>query len=312
MKNVFKFLGFIVFMMVIGFFFLGCDFFTLEADKDGSTAPDRTITIKNNTGYSIYNLSMKPSTVSGWGSTISYSTIQNGGSLAITLPASIPNNGIYDVRISSSGSGNFLKYYVTVTNGTTITFTQNDFYDSSQNQKFSIRNLTGYSLTCYVKPSSASDWGISLGSVSNDSSLTITLPFSSSHFNVFDIQMRSSNPTNTYTKNNITISNGMEVIYKPNDSDNSSIITPVIIIENNTGYSIYNLSMKLSSTASWGSTISYSTISNGSASAITLPASIPNNSTYDVRFNSSGGFYSKSNISISFGMTLTFTSNDKE
>jgi len=274
----------------------------------GTTSTNRTITIVNNTGYSIYNLLIKPSNSSDWGSSLSYSTISNSGSLTYTLPASISNNGIYDIRFGSS-TGNYIKYYFTITNGMTITFSSNDYDDGSKNPEISIKNLSGVSFNSfYIKPSSATDWGTNFGSVSNNSERTITLPFLLTNFSVFDIQMKSSN--NTYTKNNVTVSNGMIVTYYPADSDNSQIINPVIVIENNTGYSIYNLMIKPSISLDWGSILSYSTISNSGSLTYTLPASISNNGIYDIRFNSSTGLFVKNNVSLVYGMIVTFTSDD--
>jgi len=312
MKNVFKFFGIIAFLVIFGFSFFGCDFLTDEKDKDGSTAPNRTITIRNNTGYSIWGFNLKPSISSGGSKSIDYySSIYNGESRVYTLPADIPNNSIYDLFITSS-YGDFSKYYITITNGMTINFSSSDFDDGNKNLKITIRNRSGVYLSCFIKPSSGSDWGVNLGTVNNNSESSITLPFLLTNFNVFDIQMRSSGPENIYTKINITVSNGMIVIYTPNDSDNSNIVTPVIIFQNDTGYSIWGCSIKPSASPNWVSVEYYSSINNGASRAYTLPASLPNNGIYDFQFTSSHGNFTKNNVSMSYGMTLTFTSSDAE
>ena len=317
MKNVINVLRIFLLMLFIGFFMAACE---LEEDKEGSTAPNRTITVVNNTGYKIGSylsgLYIKPSTSSDWGSVIYDSGINNSESQTITLPAKIPNNGIYDLVIGSS-TGKFSKYYFTITNGMTITFTSSDYDDGSNNPKITIKNLSGVTYNfCYIKPSSGSDWGINFGSVSNNSEKSFTLPFLLSNFNVFDIQMKSSSPDNTYTKNNVTVSNGMTVTYYPSDSDNSTIITPVIVIVNNTGYQIgyylRGLYIKPSSSADWGSVIYDSGINNSGSQAVSLPARISNNGVYDIRLGSSTGNYTKYNVSLSYGMIITFTSSDLE
>ena len=325
MKNTNRLLGIIALIAIIGFSFFGCDLASEEDEKntDGSTAPNRTIIIKNNTGYSIGGYSsalcIKQSSSLGWGSSLTFYPLSNGESYAYTLPASIVNNGTYDIRFkNNSGNGYFTKHYVTVSNGMTLTFTQSDYNDESQYPKITIKNLSGADFNCYLKSSSTSDWGVMMGSVSNNHSTTIKLPILLANFSVFDIQMRSSS-TNTYTKNNVTVSDGMTITYFPADSDNSSIIMPVIVIKNNTGYTIGGYSnalwIKQSSTLDWGSGLYGGfTISNGESYTYTLPASIVNNGTYDIRFNNYGGsgYFTKTNVSLSFGMTLTFTGSDAE
>jgi len=327
MKKTIKGFGIIVLLMLIGISLTGCGDLSgndktdkkgniSNTDKndnnnDSNTSTNRTITIKNNTGYSLgSSLYIKLSTSSDWGSSVGI-WLNNGESKAFTLPARISNNGIYDLRYYSS-SGYYTKYYITINNGMTLTFTSSDYDDGSKNPKITIKNLSGVSFGCYVKPSSASDWGVMLESVSNNSSKTITLPFLLTNFSVFDIQMRSSSPNNTYTKNNVTVSNGMTVTYTPNDSDNPNIISPVIIIQNNTGYSLgSSLYIKLSTSSDWGSSVGI-WLDNGESKAFTLPARISNNGIYDLRYYSSSGYFTKKNVSLSYGMTVTFTYSDKE
>jgi len=297
----------------------------------GTTPTNRTITIKNNTGYTIgygygKGLWIKPSNSLDWGSAIGFDELSNGESRAYTLPARMTNNGIYDIRFRNGIYGNdgeyFTKHYVTVSNGMTLTFTQSDYNDGSQYPRITFKNLSGVDFDCYLKSSSTSDW-VRLGYVGNNSSTTITLPILLENFNVFDIQMRSSSPTNTYTKNNVTVSNGMALTYFPTDSDNSSIIVPVIVIKNNTGYTIgygygKGLWIKPSNSLDWGSAIGFDELSNGESRAYTLPARITNNGIYDIRFlNGIYGindskYFTKYNVSLSFGMTLTFSSSDLE
>jgi hypothetical protein len=323
MVNKKNWLGMLVMVLAFGMVIVGCKLPVDEKDEDGSTSPDRTITIKNNTGYTIGdyyndNFNIKPSTSSDWGSVISLGGgISNGESRAVTLPPLISNNGIYDIRVRSS-YGFFSKYNITITNGSSINFNSSDYDDGSQNPKITIQNLSGTNFnSIYVKPSSASDWGVSLGSVYNNStSSSIALPFRLAYFSIFDIQVRSSSPDNTYTKNNVSVSDGIVVIFKPNDTDNPSLINPVIIIQNNTGYTIGdyyndNFNIKPSTSSDWGSVISLGgRISDGESRAITLAPSIISNNTYDFRIRSDYGFFIRSNVVISYGMTITFNTND--
>ena len=333
-----KLFGFITFFMVIMCLMVGCDVLSGNNDSDnnggnnggnsgGATNP--TITIRNNTGYTLQGsvstngLYIKPSTSSDWGSNIANSsgyTINNTEERVFTLPTRITNNSVYDIRWISS-FGTFIKYNITLSFGMTLTFNQSDFVDSSQNRNLTIKNLSGINCnSCFIKPSSALDWGIDFGSINNNSERIIILPFSS-NFNVYDIQMRSSNPDNTYTKNNVSISNGDTIIFYATNSDNPQILNRVIVIENNTGYTLQGsvstngLYIKPSTSSDWGSNIANSsgyTINNTEARAFTLPVGIMNNNVYDIRWRSSSGIFVKYNVSLSFGMVLTFNIKDLE
>jgi len=299
-----------------------------NGNSNGGTTPtNRTITINNNTGYKIgydgYSggLWIKPSSSLDWGESLYFNPLSNGESSIYTLPARITNNGRYDIRFSNASERGryFTKHYVMVSNGMSLTINQSDYNEGNQYPRITIKNLSGVDFDCYLKSSFTSDW-VRLGDVGNNSSTTITLPILLENFNVFDIQMRSSSPTNTYTKNNVTVSNGMTLTYFPNDSDNSSIIVPVIVINNNTGYKIgYDgssggLWIKPSSSLDWGESLYFNSLSNGESTTYTLPARVTNNGTYDIRFNNyyGNGYFTKYNVSLSFGMTLTFSSSDLE
>ncbi|MCL2832010.1 MAG: hypothetical protein FWD78_02470 [Treponema sp.] len=134
------------------------------------------------------------------------------------------------------------------------------------------------------------------------------------NYNIFDFQLRSSSPTNTYTKTNVSIStiNGTTVTFYPNDSDNPSIISPVIVFQNNTGYQINQVYIKASTSSNWGSDLSPWYLPNGESRTLTLPANISNNGSYDIRVSTSSGAYYTKNVTMLFGMIIIFTANDHE
>jgi hypothetical protein len=325
MKNFIKWLGIIALVAVIGFSLIGCLPVSEDGDDNGDdnnggnnngggsiTYP--TITIKNNTGYYISYLYIKPSTSSDWGSS-TYAWLSDGESKTVSLSQSLSANRVYDIRLNStSGNGfNFIKTNVTVSNGMTVTFTLNDYEDGSSFPKITVYNRSGVSFnSVHVKPSVSSEWGASLGSISNNNDRTVTIPIPPSSYTVFDIQMRSSNPTNTYTRSNITVSDGMTFIFTSADRDNPSIELPVIVIQNSTGYSITYLYIKPATSSDWGSS-SYIWLSDGESRTVTLPQSLYTNSVYDIRlYSSSGRGYNfiKTNVTVSEGMILTFTTSD--
>jgi len=86
-----------------------------------------------------------------------------------------------------------------------------------------------------------------------------------------------------------------------------------ITINNNTGYFIDDLWIKPSSLVDWGDS-DYFYLFNGESTTYTLPANVVNNGIYDIRIRipSGDGYFTKYNVSLSFGMTLTFSSSDLE
>jgi len=280
----------------------------------GGTNP--TITIKNNTGYKLDYSWIKPSTSTNWGSDIGPSW-QDGESKTVTLSQPLSTQSVYDVRLRQSSSSGYMftKYGVVISNGMVITFTTSDLDDGNNLPTITIKNRSGKTFdSFYVKPSSSSDWGTSFGSTSNNNDCTITIPISPSNHTVFDIQMRSSNPTNTYTRSNVTVSNGMVLIFTSADADNPTIELPVIVIQNNTGYKLDYSWIKPSTSTNWGSDIGPSW-QDGELKTVTLSQHLSAQSVYDIRLrqsSSSGYMFTKYNVSLSEGMIVTFTTSDLE
>ena len=138
-----------------------------------------------------------------------------------------------------------------------------------------------------------------------------------SNYTVFDIQMKSTNPTNTYTKNNVTISNGMKLLITSADAENPSIEMPVIVIINNTGYGFWSLSgglyIKPSSSEDWGNNfVGWDDFNDGTSRAFSLPQRLSDNRVYDIKINAGGYTFIKYNVTVSEGMIVTFTTGDLE
>jgi hypothetical protein len=287
----------------------------------GGTPAVQNITIKNNTGYSICYTYIKPSNSTNWGSDIG-SCLSDGQSRTFTLSQPLSANSVYDIRLGTSSPGNgnaFIKYSVSVSNGMTVTFTGSDSYDESSLPSITIQNRSGVSFNAvYIRPSSmpdtSSDWGKNYGSLSNNNDISTTIPIPLSSYTSFDIQMRSSNPTNTYTKKNVTVSNGMVLIYTSADSDNPLTTLPIIVIQNSTGYSICYAYIKPSNSTDWGSDIG-SCLSDGQSRTFTLSQPLSANSVYDIRLGtnssiSGGTTFIKYKYTVSNGMIVTFAISD--
>jgi len=280
------------------------------------------LTIKNSTGYSISYAYIKPSTSTDWGSDLN-PYLSDGESKTFTFSQPLPANSMYDIRLGTSSSissgTTFIKYSVSLSNGATVTITNSDLTDGSNLPSISIQNRTGVSFNAiYIRPSSmpneSSDWGKNYGSLSNNSDESITIPIPPSSNTTFDIQMRSSNPTNTYTKKNVTISKSIVLTYTSADSDNPLTTLPIIVIQNNTGYSINYAYIKPSTSTDWGSDLN-PYLSDGQSKTFTLSQPLSANSVYDIRLGTSsninsGNQFIKSGVSVSNGMIVTFTNSD--
>ncbi|MDR2732168.1 MAG: hypothetical protein LBB36_03010, partial [Fibromonadaceae bacterium] len=288
-----------------------------NADADNPVTGSPVIVIENNTGYTISGIYIKPSASTDWGSDLlPFSSLSDGKSRTFTLSESLASDNV-DIQLST-GSGSsaniFAKYKFTVSDGMIVTFTSSDLTDGSNLPSITIQNRSGVNFNAiYVKPSTSEDWGQNYSSLNNNSDKSISIPIPSSSYTIFDIQMRSSNPTNTYTKQ-VTVTNGMVLTYTSADSDNSLTGSPVIVIENNTGYSISYIYIRSSGETSWGSSLSGS-LSDGQSRAYTLSQSL--SGSIDIRLGTSssitsGNQFIKSNVSVSEGMTLNFTSSDLE
>jgi hypothetical protein len=289
-----------------------------SADSDNPLIGSPIIVIQNNTGYQICYTYIKPSTSTDWGSDLG-SCLSDGTSRTFTLSQSLSANSV-DIRLGTSSnisSGNtFIKYKFTVSDGMIVPFTISDLTDGSNLPSITIQNRSGVNFNAiYVKPSEASDWGRDYGSLSNNSDKSISIPIPSTSYTTFDIQMRSSNPTNTYTRNNVTISNGMILTYTSADSDNPLTSPPIIVIQNSTGYSICYAYIKPSTSTDWGSDVG-SCMSDRTSRTFTLSQALSANSV-DIRLGTSssinsGNQFIKSGVLVTDGMIVNFTSSDLE
>jgi len=287
-----------------------------SADSDNPLIGTPIIVIQNNTGYTISGIYIKPSNSTDWGSDLlGYSSLGDRALRTFVLSDQLSVNSVYDIRLeSSSGGYAFRKYAVTVSDGMIITFTVNNLDDGNNLPSITIQNRTGVSFNAiYVKPSEASDWGKDYGSLSNNYDKSIDIPIPPSNYTVFDIQMKSSNPTNTYTRNNVAVSNSMVLTYTSADSDSLLIGFPIIVIQNNTGYTVSDIHIRPSNSTDWGSgLLGYSSLGDKTSRTFALSQSLSANRVYDIRLKSSSGGYefAKYNVTVSEGMIVNFTVSD--
>ena len=331
MKKLVKLLGIITLVLIIGLSMMACDFGDSDdSDNSGSggngggggSGGNPTITINNNASQDFVYGYRKPSSSTDWGSDILTSRISSGQSRAITFPVPLSTENVYDfifTPTSGTNSGNiFAKYGITITNGMTLTFTNSDLNDGSSLPSITIQNRSGVNFnSVYIKPSSTENWNRNFGSLSNNSNMSVTIPIPPSNYTVFDIQMRTTDPTvpGTFTKTNVAIINSMIVTFDSTDADGENLNLPVIIIQNNASQDFVYGYRKPSSSTDWGSDILTSRISSGQSRAIALPVPLSTENVYDFLFSPTSGTTSGNNFvkygeTITNGMTLTFTNSD--
>jgi hypothetical protein len=318
MKNFFRMFGIIALVAVISFSMATCEAEIEGEGNDGGGGGGGgikpTITIKNNTGYYIGGIFFKPSTeAQSWGDNYwGYLMMSDGESRDFTLTQPLSVCKVYDI-LFSSGEYDFRKYGFTISNKMTITFTVSDLNDGSSLPKITIQNRTGKNFDSInivpsaLNPSDPSDWGKNFGGVLNNRDKSdINILVSPDKYTVFDIQARSSNPTNTYTKTNVTISNGMTLLFTGADRDNATIEAPVIVIQNNTGYST-GIFIRQSGTDDWGNDLwGYLMLSNNELRTFSV-----SHNQIDIKLNGSGFNFIKMNVAVTDGKVVTFTTSDK-
>jgi len=331
MKSVVKVFGIIALVAVIGFSMAGCDIlFGTNGDKDnggtgsgndgggGGSGIKPTITIKNNTGYYIDWISIKPSTeAKDWGT--AGRDLSDGQSLDYTLDKPLSVHNVYDISISKGlffTEYSFAKFGVTVSNKMTITFTTADVTDYSFLPKITIQNRSGKRFdSIQIKPSISSDWSESFGNVYNNSDFDITIQIPPTNHTVFDIQAKSTNPTNTYTQTNVTISNGMTILFTSAHKELPTIEPPVIVIQNNTGYTV-DIYMKQSGSDDWGNALtgnwSWDDVPLASEKSRTFSVSQTLGNLIDIKLTGSSFNFIKRNVTVSDGLILTFTVGDNQ
>jgi len=347
-KKAIKLLEIIIAVIIIGVTFICCDELLginkIDENGDensngnndgGSTIINPKFTIKNNTGFRIGAVWLKPSNSVSWGWQGYNAYMSDEQSREFTLSQPLSANSVYDIRLSEDRhytdtpiGYRFIKYRVTISNGMTLTFSTNDLNNESDLPTITILNRVGVSLNaCYIKTSASNEWGANFesisngtnfGSISNNGSLSVTLPILPSSYSTIDIHTTSTNPNNTYTKKNVPVTNGLVIIYTRANSDSPLTGAPVIVIQNNTGFYFGDIWIKPSNSTDWVWQGYNEHLSDGELRTLTL--SLPMSNQYDIRLSESrhytgtpiGYIFSKSNIAVSDGMIITFTGSDLE
>jgi len=202
----------------------------------------------------------------------------------------------------------------------TITFTTADLNNLSSLPKITIQNRSGknfdsvFIVPSALNPTNPDDWGNNFTGpwgLGNNDDQEINILVAPTNYTVFDIQARSTNPTNTYTKTNVTITNGTKVLITPLDRVNPTIEDPIIVIQNNTGYSIWHIFARQIGSGTWGEYLTDGwsvNLFDGKSQAFSVPRSL--GSQIDIELRGDSNNFRKSNVTVSDGLFLTFTASN--
>ena len=119
-------LGIVFTVLTLTLFFQSC----LTTDASGSTG-NPTITIVNETGYTVWYLRISTSSDDMWGPDrlASDQVLHNGQSFTMVLPHRLSVTNKYDIQLEDSDGDTYSKYNVTVSDNDRIIFRFNDIDD---------------------------------------------------------------------------------------------------------------------------------------------------------------------------------------
>jgi len=192
-----------------------------------SAQTNPSITIVNNTGYTVYYVYVSQTASDNWGSDRldSNETLPNGQAVSITLPYPLNVVNRYDIKLEDSDGDTYTKMNVQVTANSAIVFTFDDFdepviYDGPP---VTIVNNTGYTVYyVYISQTASDSWGSDrLGSnetLENGSSVSLNLPYQLNVVNRYDIMLKDSDG-DTYTKNDVLVTANARIIFTLSDID---------------------------------------------------------------------------------------------
>jgi len=306
---------------------------TITANYVDGGSSNTIITITNNTGSAIKDVRIKPSTSNKWGEDKETGTLANGAPKQYTITAPYSSTNEYDIILSTDnftmtnnntglyvGSRNvYRQYKVKITSGMTIEFTASNLDNGSTLPTITIRNRTGIKgSTIRLKPTGTfDDWTeheINFDNNNSGTKIDINIPLA--NYSTYDFELVSGNPVNSFTQNNVTISNGTVVTFTSATATSAITGDPNIVIENNTGASIYHLYIRLAGATEWGSDLHSGVLANDQSYATLVNRSFLNQRV-DVKVGNSSAAnpsinYVKSNVLLTEGIILNFTTLDKQ
>ncbi len=194
-----------------------------------------SVTVANNTGYTIEYLYISSNATDSWEDDVLGRRVLEEGD---TFKLSLPENGTYDFKAVDEDDDSYIKWNVMVRGNQTITFTADDYdednggLDASQQPYtttstpasgqtwVTISNQTGYEIYyLYVSPGEADGWGTDIldeDTLDNRKEIRVILPTGPGEF---DFRARDEDD-DEYTKFKVVMNSGSnQVIFRASDLD---------------------------------------------------------------------------------------------
>lgn len=198
--------------------FVGCGT-TSAATTTSQENP--TITIVNNTGFTVHYVYVSETTSDTWGTDklMPDQVLRNGQSVSVQLLHPLSRVNRYDFRVVDDDGDEYIKSNVTVRANSRIEFTLDDIEFPSIN----IVNNTGYIIYyVYISETSSNTWGpdrLTSNQVLRDGqSVSIQLSRFAGTANQYDVMLIDSDG-DSYVKKNVTIRTNSRIEFTIGDID---------------------------------------------------------------------------------------------
>ena len=190
-----------------------------------------SVTIVNNTGYTIYRVYISQTASNSWGSDRlgSNQVLYNNQSVSLRLPYPLNVVNRYDIKLQDSDDDSYIKNNVPVSANSRIVFTLSDMNvgntstTSYNGPSITIVNNTGFTIYgVYISSNASDSWGsdrLASDQVLRDGqSISLRLQYAIDVVNRYDIRLKDSDG-DTYTKMNVLVSANKRIEFTFSDYD---------------------------------------------------------------------------------------------
>ncbi|MHB9296564.1 hypothetical protein PilKf_02337 [Pillotina sp. SPG140] len=187
-----------------------------------------SITIVNNTGYTVYYLYISQSTATEWEEDIlGDAVISNGDSINVRLAEPLTTANRYDIKLVDIDGDSYTKWNVLIHEKSRIIFSLDDidtedFELTARMPSVTIVNNTGYTVYyLYISQSTATEWEEDIlgdAVISNGDSINVRLAEPLTTANRYDIKLTDEDG-DTYTKWNLLIQEDAQIVFTLDDID---------------------------------------------------------------------------------------------
>jgi hypothetical protein len=206
-----------LFVLLICALVMGSFFSCATPGTQTGTQQNRSITIVNNTGYTIFYAYISETTLTTWGPDRlrSDQVIRNGESVSLELPN--PRISRYDIRLVDSDRDEYIKMDVNTSTNNRIVFSFSDIRFPS----LTIENNTGQTIS-EVFIANANDENVNIGAnrlssnLRNGESVTIQLSHFLGDVFLYNIMVVTSN-YDIFFRESINARNDGRVVFSRND-----------------------------------------------------------------------------------------------